>query len=125
MSKQPLNPELVRDVVLRECGLTIDDLMGASKTGRITFARSVIATVLREHTDTTMETITRMITGSKRGTTQGIEAIKRMQSGRCDEMAAQITNTNATGAEYAHYVWIRADEAARANAGKRFGREVA
>lgn len=125
MSTVPVNPELVRDIVLRECGLTIADIHGTNKAGRISFARAVIAFVLRKHTNMTLPEISKVIKGSNRSGAQATDGVGRIESGRYDELAMQITSSPVTGSEYARYVWIRADEATKGAAGKRFGREVA
>ncbi|MBO6739013.1 MAG: hypothetical protein JJ916_04050 [Phycisphaerales bacterium] len=107
MSTQPLNPEIIRALVLDDCNVTLSDLMGNMRGGRIVFARSVIAVVLRDHTELSYPEIGKLI-GKRHSTI--IDAENRLRAGDHDTDACVILGCDTTAMDYANYVWVRADE---------------
>lgn len=110
MSKQPVNPELVRDIVLVDCGITVDDLQSGARTERVVFARAAITTVLHEYTGMSYPEIAILTRGRRATHSSAIEAHRRIIEGKHDADASVIFGVPTTGMEYARYVWHRADE---------------
>lgn len=107
MTTQPLNPEIIRAIVLDDCNVTFSDLMGNMRGGRIVFARSVIAVVLRDHTELSYPEIGKLI-GKRHSTI--IDAENRLRAGDHDTDACVILGCDTTAMDYANYVGFRRRE---------------
>lgn len=114
MSTQPLNPEIVRDIVLDDCKITIDELQSDCRKGRVTFARAIITTVLRDHSAMSYPEISKLIRTRHTSHATAKEGDKRVRAGKHDDDATTLWGVPVTGVEYARYVWIRADEKTKA-----------
>lgn len=125
MSKVPVNPERVRAIVLDDCKVELADMLSGNRSGRVVFARAIIATILHERVGMSYPEITKVIGLRKSSHSTVLDAHRRVTEGKHDCDASAALGIPTTGREYADYVWIRADEATRGAAGKRFGREVA
>ncbi|MHA7813287.1 MAG: helix-turn-helix domain-containing protein [Phycisphaerales bacterium] len=107
MTIQPINPEIVRAIVLDDCKVDLSDFMSSTRAGRIVFARAVIAVVLRDHTEFSYPEIGNLI-GKRHSTIIGAE--NRLRAGDHDSDACVLLGCDTTAMEYANYVWVRADE---------------
>jgi hypothetical protein len=118
----PINPEIVRDIVLADCKLSIDELESDCRKGRVTFARAIITNVLRDHTGMSYPEISKLIRTRHTSHATAKEGDKRVRAGSHDDDATTLWGIPTTGMDYARYVWHRADEATIALSSVRFGR---
>ena len=122
MNTTPINPEIVRDIVLADCKLSIDELESDCRKGRVTFARAIITTVLRDHTDMSFPEISKLIRTRHTSHATSKDGDSRVRAGSHDEDATTLWGMPVTGTDYARYVWHRAEEKTKAMEPSRFGR---
>lgn len=111
---QPINPEILRDQVMADCGIDLNDLLSASRASRVVFARAIICAVLRQHTDLSLPEINAMIRSKHSSHAVVIDAIERVRAGGHDADAQLLTGLDVTALDYAGYCAIRAREASQA-----------
>lgn len=109
--QRPINPEILRDQVVADCGIELAELFSNTRRAKVVFARAIICTVLRQHTMLSLPEINGVIRSRKSSHAIVLDAIQRVRSGGHDDDAKFITGLPCTALEYANYCFIRAGEA--------------
>lgn len=109
--QRPINPEILRDQVVADCGIDLADLFSNTRRAKVVFARAIICTVLRQHTMLSLPEINGVIRSRKSSHAIVLDAIERVRAGGHDDDAKVVTGLPCTALEYANYCFIRAGEA--------------
>lgn len=110
MTIQPINPEIVRAIVLDDCKVELSDMLSGNRSGRVVFARAIVATILHERAGMSYPEITRVVGLRKSSHSTTLEAHRRVMDGKHDSDATAVMGIQTTAREYAEYVRVRADE---------------
>tara|TARA_E500000318_G_scaffold17776_2_gene18152 strand:- start:19235 stop:19687 length:453 start_codon:yes stop_codon:yes gene_type:complete len=112
-STAPISPEILRDQVMRDCGIGLGDLYSSSRRANIVFARAIVCTVLRAHTMLSLPEINGVIRSTRSSHAGVVDAIERVRAGQHDADARAIAGLKVTALEYAGYCALRAHEASQ------------